>query len=266
MTIAEAEVFYNMDKEKYNLATNKEFLNWYNKQLKNGYLGYMEISEMQELIDNIVIWYEIKYPNREFEMLKGTEFNDFKDIESISKNLTIEQLMFRLPHNQYCIIEGGYRARGWGYPDQIFMKVDIEEPNRFPYELISVNYKTGIVNQMSLLSLNIDRDKEIKLDELIKILENLNRKLNLQELEACVNNHNIDLELRKKLLQFVALKLLYSKNTIPENGYERAKRFIEEFNENIPNLKLSTSGIDKIMNINYMEEYEKAKSKKLLFK
>ena len=116
---------------------------------------------------------------------------------------------------------------------------------------------------MSLLSLNIDRDKEIKLDELIKILENLNRKINLKE---CVNNHNIDLELRKKLLQFVALKLLYSKNTIPENGYERAKRFIEEFNENIPNLKLSTSGIDKIMNINYMEEYEKAKSKKLLFK
>ena len=139
MTIAEANVFYNMDKEKYNLSTNKEFLKWYSDQCKNGYSACIEINEMQELIDNIVIWYEIKYPNREFEMLKGTRFNDFENIKSISENLTIEQLMFRLPHNQYCIIEGGYRARGWGYPDQIFMKVDIEEPNRFPYELISVN-------------------------------------------------------------------------------------------------------------------------------
>lgn len=103
-----------MDKEKYNLSTNKEFLKWYINQCKNGYSSYIEISEMQELIDNIVMWYEIKYPERKFEIYEGTKFDDFKDIESIAENLTIKQLMFRLPHNQYCVIEGGYRARGWG--------------------------------------------------------------------------------------------------------------------------------------------------------
>lgn len=121
-----------------------------------------------------------------------------------------------------------------GYPDQIFMKVDIEDSRQFPYELISANYKTGIVNQMSLITLNISRDKEIKLDELIEKLENLNRKINLKELKERVDNHNVDLELRKKLLQCVAFKLLYSKNTIPE----RVMKELTDLLENLMNIFL----------------------------
>ena len=41
------------------------------------------------------------------------------------------------------------------------------------------------------------------------------------------------MELRHRILQLVALKLVYSKNTIPERGYERAKRFINEFNKKL---------------------------------
>jgi len=137
--------------------------------------------------------------------------------------------------------------------------VDFRDSRKLPYELISANYKTGIVNEMSLLRLNLDRDQKIKLDELLKVLEKSDRNINLKELKDCVNNHNVDLELRKKLLQYVALKLLYSKNTIPERGYERAKRFINEFNKHIPDLKLSTTEIDKLMGTDYKQEYEKQK-------
>ena len=58
------------------------------------------------------------------------------------------------------------------------------------------------------------------------------------------------MELRHRILQLVALKLLYSRNTIPERGYERAKRFINEFNKKL-GLTLSTEQIDEIIHRDY---------------
>lgn len=58
------------------------------------------------------------------------------------------------------------------------------------------------------------------------------------------------MELRHRILQSVALKLLYSRNTIPERGYERAKRFINEFNKKL-GLELSTEQIDEIIHRDY---------------
>ena len=58
------------------------------------------------------------------------------------------------------------------------------------------------------------------------------------------------MELRHRILQLVALKLLYSRNTIPERGYERAKRFINEFNKEL-DVKLTTKQIDEIVNKDY---------------
>ena len=74
------------------------------------------------------------------------------------------------------------------------------------------------------------------------------QKLDLSELESVINDYAIDLELRKNILQLTALNILYSKNTTLRYGYARAQKFIEEFNEQIPNLNLSTEEIDKIKN------------------
>lgn len=63
-------------------------------------------------------------------------------------------------------------------------------------------------------------------------------------------DHNCDVELRNKVLQLVALKLLYSRRTIPERGYERAKRFINEFNKKM-NLNISTEEIDNVISKDY---------------
>lgn len=59
---------------------------------------------------------------------------------------------------------------------------------------------------------------------------NENEELDSTELKNCIYNRECDIKLRNKILQLVALKLLYSKNTTPERGYERVKRFINEFN------------------------------------
>ena len=75
-------------------------------------------------------------------------------------------------------------------------------------------------------------------------------KLDFTKLKESVYDHNCDMELRHRILQLVALKLLYSRNTIPERGYERSKRFINEFNKKL-GLTLSTKQIDEIIHRDY---------------
>ena len=56
---------------------------------------------------------------------------------------------------------------------------------------------------------------------------------------------------RSKLLDLVILKLLYSPNTTPERGFERAKLFIAEFNSSIMDIRLNTQNVESLMNLNF---------------
>ena len=65
MTITEAKRFYEKDTKDYQIEKNKDFLTWLKTSIKNGYHCFMKTEELQELIDSVVNWYEIKYPERE---------------------------------------------------------------------------------------------------------------------------------------------------------------------------------------------------------
>ena len=270
MTIAEAERFYEKDTKDYEIEKNKDFLTWLKTSIKNGYHCFMKTEELQELIDSVVNWYEIKYPERELEYFEGTRHLGFQGIRRISDVMDIRQLLFRLPHNQLCLMECGYRAKGWGqcpiYENgkeidlkvQIFMKINKknkEECNPWyggtTYFLLQADYMTGEVLNYYELEDYIDNEENISLDELLSVFnEKYSNELDFTELTESVYDHNCDMELRDRILQLVALKLLYSRNTIPERGYERAKRFINEFNKKL-GLALSTEQIDEIIHRDY---------------
>ena len=270
MTIAQAERFYEKDTKDYEIEKNKDFLTWLKISIKDGYHCFMKTEELQELIDSVVNWYEIKYPERELEYFEGTRHLGFQDIRRISDVMDIRQLLFRLPHNQLCLMECGYRAKGWGqYPIyengkeidlkvQIFMKINKkikEECNPWygetTYFLLHADHMTGEVSNDYELEEYLDSEENLNLDELLSIFkEKYNDELDFTELKESVYDHNCDMELRHRILQLVALKLLYSRNTIPERGYERAKRFINEFNKKL-GLELSTEQIDEIIHRDY---------------
>ena len=113
MTIAQAERFYKQDTKDYEIENNKDFLSWLKNSITDGYNCFIGTEELQELIDGIVNWYEIKYPERELEYFEGTRHMNFQDIKRISNVMDIRQLLFRLPHNQLCLMECGYREKGW---------------------------------------------------------------------------------------------------------------------------------------------------------
>ena len=145
-----------------------------------------------------------------------------------------------------------------GLKAQIFMRIHRKnkeeyEPllEEYPYFLLRADYMTGEVSNDYGLDEFLNGEEDLNLDELLSIFnEKYTDELEFTELKESVYNHNCDLELRHRVLQLAALKLLYSRNTIPERGYERAKRFINEFNEKLA-LTLSTEQIDEIINRDY---------------
>ena len=59
--------FYAVDKKEYILENNKEFLNWMKMIIdKDKYSPFLDINELQILINYITYWYEFKYPDRCF--------------------------------------------------------------------------------------------------------------------------------------------------------------------------------------------------------
>ena len=277
MTIAQARKFYEQDQREYNLEENKEFLSWFKDKIKNDYYPFIEIEELQELINNITYWYEIKYPEREFEFEEGIKNLDFKSIAPLSKSMNIYQLMYRLSDDQLCLINGEYRSNCGGIrkiynggskvvDQKAVLYIVIKQINNnynangINNNLIICAYPNGEVIINDSLKKYVDKER-INLDELLSLFEEkYSHNLDFSVLKADVDDHNCDLELRKRILQLIALKLLYSQNTTPGRGYKRAKKFIDEFNKEL-NLNLSSEKIDNIINTNI--EIEKSDSEKL---
>lgn len=260
MTIKEIENFCRQDQKKYELRENMEFINWYKDIQRKGYTKFMKLDEMQFLINNIVIWYELKYPDRALKIENGIKEFKFKNIEKIQEHMNTKQLLYRLQDNQITLLEGLYRGSGVGHvpiyqngrkvdeEDAIFVRL-VEKEKKDDFSVLANNQTGNIYSNVHLR--DYIGEMKVNLEGLLYILkENYADELDSNELEKVLFNHECDLELRNKLLQLVALKILYSKNTKPEYGYIRAERFIEEFNNSF-NLALSDDEITAIIEKDY---------------
>lgn len=270
MTIAEVKNFYKLDAKKYDIDNNKDFLAWINNKIAEGYKSSIHYENIQNLIDKIVNWYEFKYPEREMNYFNSSINPDNADIKKLSDDMNIRQLLLRLSNDQLHLIEGEYRATGVAeipnYENNIkvsskrniYMRIKEKESEdthgRKPYFLIFADNMTGIVSKDIEQNEYIDSSKDITLEELLSTFnEKYANELEYSELKKCIFNHKCDIELRDKILQLVALKILYSKNTVPQRGYERAKKFIKEFNNEL-GTHLTTNEIDNIMNKDYSDD------------
>ena len=79
---------------------------------------------------------------------------------------------------------------------------------------------------------------------LLQYLKEKTTNIDYHELEEVINNNYFEIELRHRLLQLTALKILYSATNI-DLGYKRATRFINEMNQEL-GLLLTTDEIDSI--------------------
>lgn len=289
----EENEFYEIDSHQYDIAQNKILQKWLTDKTKEGYNPIINIDDMQHFIDDIVNWYEIKYPERELEFYEGIQYSDLKTVEPLSKNMNIEELLWRLPRKELLLLEAPYRSNGMavrkkynsnnkeiGYSYSIF--VPIKEKNFIdnPYTTDDINseFRIGADDKTGEVEYSYDLEDIIKgyddncyytLESLLKELQtNYSEDLDLSALEKCIYNHKCDVELRDYLLKLVSLKLLYSERTIPERGAERGQRFINEFNKRL-NLNINSLELRNVFKNNIIvikDDISKQHSAKSLVK
>ena len=274
MTKEELKNFYSEDEKLYDLNENKKFLYMFNHLIDEGYELFIGIDEMQDMIDRLAAWYEIKFPEREFDFYDGKMTSDFSKFKELSDVMDIKQLFFRLTDNQQKLLEGLYRSnvqksypiynmdKVIGVSKKVYYKVERTENDKYFSKhkdfVVSADAETGLVDMDYEIEKYVSVD-EIDIYNLVKLfIDEHYDKLDFSELEKASNNKYLDNYLRDRLLEFVALKLLYSRKTTPFRGYERAKRFMDEFNKKL-GLNLSMDRLDNIMNRDYKEDRSKVK-------
>ena len=265
MNYDDLKKFYNNDKKEYDLYHNLEFLKWFNGILKNGYQSYLNLSALQSFINKLSMWYEYKYPERKLIMEEGFIDKEFESIIDISKNLDYSQLRYQLSYNELKLLDSVYRSNnGYSVLDKnkknnyitfnVYKKqISKEFVEDSTYKLSAID-TTGKIKNEDIINL-FPKEKNMTIEELYKLLRD-NHDYDIEELQNILFIHNIDIELRSKLLYFTMKKLIYSKRTTPKRGYNRAINLMKEFNSYIKKLNLVSISIDKIMEDKYIDSKE----------
>lgn len=257
------ESFYKKDEKKYELRNNKEFLSWLINSMDDGVKPsrYTKIEDFEGLIDSIVAWYELKYPGYFLNPPYANPLAErLRDVRNISKYLDGKQFLFRLPFRQHLVMDVRYgNDNGTNGSGNYF---EWENGRKVAKGYISINlpYKkssvlcnsvlfdpeTGIVNSGNKEFIGLD------LDSLLLLIKRKYKNIfDYSNLEIVVKQYYFDLELRHRILQLAALKILYKSESrdmgfqTPYMGYIRAKNFINEFNEDF-GLLLSFEEIDNL--------------------
>ena len=275
MTIEQEKKFYKEDKQKYKVFKNKDLLNWLGNAKKNGYHSLIEVYEMQKFIDFIKIWYEIKYPNFYVGQQEEKKFS-MLEIKKHIETMNMYLLMLNLQYDQLLLLKCNYRSKAIKLDDE-YRNGIIKKREILLMDIYEKDTTHILLNKFITLHADGENGKIVRidgdlkkyintdnttLDELLSLFkEKYTDILDFKELEECIYDHNCDIELKNILLQLIALNLLYSKSSIPEVSYQRAKIFINEFNKEF-NLNLSAKEIDDA----FYQAYDSEKRKRILFK
>lgn len=238
----------------------EELLKFINHNLQEDNNINSNINHIEELIDIIVKWYEFKYSYNKILMLeekyaRGNSLFSFYTskyrVENLNNNMGYTELMFRIPEYLHPILECWYKkdskASSYYVKAPIFTKYTQNEFHQdISFDIYDGKFELGqfVFNKI----INTDYRS---LEELLNH-EDEYPDIDFSYLKSIELNHKLDLELRSKILNLIAFKLLFSSEDIMV-GYIRGKKFIEEFNKYLYNINLSSEEIDDFidkLNIN----------------
>ena len=243
MTIIESNNFYSTDLKEYELINNTKFLECYDI-IKD--FAHYSIEDLQKFINIIYLWYVTKYPDFYFERTYGIVSERFKYIENIDKHMDYVQLIMRI--SKYIPL-----INGISYIPGFYQIYDKRKKDKY-LGIIPVTFKSNsnYVDSFTLEDLGINQKLNITIEELEeKLKQSYSDIYDFSEISKYICTKQVNIKLRDVVLNLILLKILYSKDTTPEYGYERAKKLIEEFNKEIPYLNLDSTRIDEIINSKY---------------
>lgn len=249
MTGLELENFYKTDDERYILNKNNDFTHYkYTMKRSCDFDPIINRDEMQDLINRIVMFYEFKYPNYMLSTLQHSfDEDEIKKALEISKMLDFKELKSRLHHDYIQFLECSYGTH-------IYLK----RPRKHLWELTDINIRIdsdGIIEPYDLENLKeyqfFDDITGInRIEDLYGRFSSIDTEVDYSELTRWIERHKFNLTMRNKILNVIPYALLYSKTSLPKNGYIRAKSYIRTFNREYK-LKMDLDELDEIMNRDY---------------
>lgn len=259
MTGTESDNFYVQDERKYILNKNNIILEFMEQKKKENIFFILDIEQMQKMMSDIVLFFEFKYPDNFLCNLlyeRKYEKKQRGECQKIAKTLNIEQLKYRLYHDYVQFLDCSYAS-------QIHITREKKHLWECSFASIRIDDK-GYIEPYDLEHLKENKFLE-NIEGVKKASDLLGRfiestiEVDYSELTNVVLTHKANIKLKNMVLKLIPLYMIYSKNTLPEYGYIRAKSFIRMFNKEY-NLNMDTEEIDEIMSRDY-SNIEKPKMK-----
>ena len=232
--------------KEYDLVTNEKIEAWLELKEKKGYIPDITTEELQDLIDKIVFWYELKYPDfilDDFYLACNNPPDpEMKEqVEALSEQMTFEQLLNRLTYNQYCFLTDIIQSCDLQY----YVKVNKDDTkivdglihSYYNMDSLEAIYHDKVLEQIlggkleiSYSYRNLIGKWQINLDdsrELMEIVLLLRERIKL----LCFDLKSAN-DYRKKILDLAALKLSAdSRNKYV--AWKRSQLFIEDIEKNL---------------------------------
>lgn len=226
------------DRQLYNVYKNEGLKGWFYYQQAKGYRSLLGLDDINIIIYNLVDAYKSDYPDDAYDEKTKTFVKP--DLSSVYG--TINHKYWKP------FFKGLYRTK-----ETATLACDYDKVGFFIKEegsdkkVIFANSDTGVIDDIDLMRFRKYFKQGTTLDEFSEEIKELDTFIDLSsELRRSVMNHQCDLKLRNTMFNLAATKLVYTASS-PEIGYQRACLFIDEYNEAIPNLNLSTDVIDIII-------------------
>lgn len=233
------QYYFKSDKQNYIVRKNKDLIKYIRNTSKKGIEFEINLNEMQQLIDYVGFWYELKYSN---EYLSKENINDKDTIYDIKKlyNSLFNMKSFlqneRISNFLSCNYRGRYDYIGIDNREYIYLESGKKDDN----ESIFIDKINGNVYNNKLKPLLNSSGEHLD------IISFNNQELGIlnEEVNLILLNRSYDIELRNKLLNLVIYKILYSKESTMDINYKRAICYINEITKIFPDLNIEKDTLD----------------------
>lgn len=245
--------FYLSDNKKYSIKHNKRFLAWLSESIKDGYDLKFSLEELQIIINDIASFYSDMYSKHSIELHEIDQLITKEKINASFSNTTINLLFPKYKGNIGLSISEYNEKLNTKTIYELFSIEDMLKKNTLVFR---VNAETGIVeSNCKYYGMTLEEvEKELN-------IEFYNNKTNIDycTISQGVYNYKMDLELRRRILELVALKLCYSTSNRPEINYVISEHFIDTMNKLFEDDILKYDEVDYIMyrcyeNMTYKEK------------